>query len=91
MKKMLQTRNVVTGALIGALIFITTAAQAADPLPSWNDGTAKQSIIDFVAKVTTRARRISCRSPNASPRSTTTARSGASSRCPFNFTSRSTA
>ena len=25
---------------------------AADPLPSWNDGTAKQSIVDFVAKVT---------------------------------------
>ena len=25
---------------------------AADPLPSWNDGTAKQSIIDFVEKVT---------------------------------------
>ena len=27
-------------------------AQAADPLPSWNDGKAKQSIIEFVAKVT---------------------------------------
>ena len=26
---------------------------AADPLPSWNDGPAKQSIIAFVAKVTT--------------------------------------
>ena len=26
---------------------------AADPLPSWNDGPAKQSIIDFVTKVTT--------------------------------------
>jgi carbonic anhydrase/phosphoserine phosphatase len=25
---------------------------AADPLPSWNDGAAKQSILDFVAKVT---------------------------------------
>ena len=52
MKKILQTRNVVTAALVGALIFITTAAQAADPLPSWNDGAAKQSIIKFVAKVT---------------------------------------
>ena len=29
------------------------SASAADPLPSWNDGKAKQSIIDFVAKVTT--------------------------------------
>ncbi len=28
------------------------AARAADPLPSWNDGRAKQSIIEFVAKVT---------------------------------------
>src|SRR5574337_800638 len=28
------------------------AAQAADPLPSWNDGAAKKAIIDFVAKVT---------------------------------------
>jgi hypothetical protein len=28
-------------------------ARAADPLPSWNDGKAKQSILDFVAKVTT--------------------------------------
>jgi phosphoglycolate phosphatase-like HAD superfamily hydrolase len=27
-------------------------AQAKDPLPSWNDGKAKQSIINFVAKVT---------------------------------------
>ncbi len=27
-------------------------AQTADPLASWNDGKAKQSIIDFVAKVT---------------------------------------
>lgn len=29
-----------------------TTAQAADPLPSWNDGKAKQSITEFVAKVT---------------------------------------
>jgi haloacid dehalogenase-like hydrolase len=28
-------------------------AQAADPLPSWSDGKTKQSILDFVAKVTT--------------------------------------
>jgi phosphoserine phosphatase len=31
---------------------LTLSVQAADPLPSWNDGKAKQSIIDFVAKVT---------------------------------------
>lgn len=29
-----------------------TAARAADPLPSWNDGKAKESIVDLVAKVT---------------------------------------
>jgi hypothetical protein len=28
------------------------AAFAADPLPSWKDGPAKQGIITFVAKVT---------------------------------------
>jgi len=27
-------------------------ARAADPLHAWNDGKAKRSIIDFVAKVT---------------------------------------
>ena len=28
------------------------AAQTVDPLPSWNEGKAKQSIINFVTKVT---------------------------------------
>ena len=28
------------------------AAVAADPLPSWNDGTTKKAIIDFVGRVT---------------------------------------
>jgi haloacid dehalogenase-like hydrolase len=34
------------------LLLWTAAAQAADPLPSWNDGSAKQSIVTFVEKVT---------------------------------------
>ncbi len=36
------------------LIFSCTQKQneSADPLPSWNDGTSKQSIIDFVTKTT---------------------------------------
>ena len=34
------------------VLTITLSARAADPLPSWNDGKAKQSIIEFVAKVT---------------------------------------
>ncbi len=35
-----------------ALAVTTTVAQSADPLPSWNDGAAKKSIVEFVAKVT---------------------------------------
>jgi haloacid dehalogenase-like hydrolase len=42
----------MVAALIGALAFTTVASQAADPLPSWNEGPAKQSIINFVEKVT---------------------------------------
>ena len=30
----------------------TTSTRAADPLSSWNDGKAKQSIVEFVGKVT---------------------------------------
>jgi phosphoglycolate phosphatase-like HAD superfamily hydrolase len=32
---------------------ITAAAQSDDPLPSWNDGPARQAIIEFVEAVTT--------------------------------------
>ncbi|HKI19118.1 MAG TPA: HAD family hydrolase, partial [Isosphaeraceae bacterium] len=39
-------------ALVSAVFFTITVSQAADPLPSWNDGPAKQSIITFVEKVT---------------------------------------
>jgi len=35
----------------------TTQAQAADPLPSWNKGPAKQAIVDFVKAVTTKGGR----------------------------------
>jgi phosphoserine phosphatase len=43
-------------SLIAVLAFTfasLTLIRAADPLPSWNDGPAKQFIIDFVTKVTT--------------------------------------
>ena len=48
------TRRIV---LLGLLCLIGWAAQTAahaadDPLPSWNDGATKQSIIDFVTRVT---------------------------------------
>lgn len=40
--------------LFCALVFVTptTSAQAADPLPSWNDTAPKRAIIAFVKKVT---------------------------------------
>ena len=43
-------RSMTTGLV--ALQLLTAAAYAADPLPSWNAGPAKQSIILFVEKVT---------------------------------------
>jgi haloacid dehalogenase-like hydrolase len=45
-------RFVTAAALISVLALFTTVAQAADPLPSWNEGKAKQAIVEFVAKVT---------------------------------------
>jgi len=44
--------NLIAAALLAAIAFTATIARAADPLPSWNDGKAKQSIVDFVTKVT---------------------------------------
>lgn len=44
-------------ALIGGVLcglgVLTATAQDADPLPSWNDGPTKESITDFVTRVTT--------------------------------------
>src|SRR5688572_21283721 len=38
-----------------ALAHVTTMGQSAtDPLPSWNAGTSRKSIVDFVARVTTK-------------------------------------
>jgi phosphoserine phosphatase len=56
-----RTEDLLAAALFAALAFTATIARAADlstslgagPLPSWNDGPAKQSIITFVEKVTT--------------------------------------
>lgn len=42
----------LAAALVCALACIETIAQAADRLPSWNDGPAKTAILEFVAKVT---------------------------------------
>ena len=46
-------QNIIAIALFCAVAFTSTIARAADPLPSWNDGKAKQSIITFIEKVTT--------------------------------------
>ena len=46
-------QNLVTIALACLVVFMTTNAQAADPLASWNDGAAKQAIVEFVKATTT--------------------------------------
>jgi phosphoglycolate phosphatase-like HAD superfamily hydrolase len=43
-------RNRFIGVVL--ILLIASAVQAADPLPSWNDGPAKQAILAFVAEVT---------------------------------------
>ena len=44
--------NLLAAAIVCALAFTITICQAAEPLPSWNDGLTKKAITDFVAKVT---------------------------------------
>jgi phosphoserine phosphatase len=46
---LLHRLTILAAILFGGL----AAAQTADPLPSWNDGMTKQSIIEFVHKATT--------------------------------------
>src|SRR5438552_18678617 len=41
-----------TLALLAIVLAGLTTTYAQDPLPSWNDGPAKKSITEFVAKVT---------------------------------------
>ena len=48
-----RTPNLATIALACMVIFVTIAAQGADPLASWNDGPAKQAIVEFVKATTT--------------------------------------
>src|SRR6266550_3658736 len=53
-------RNLLAAALVGVVVFITTIGRAQDPstslgigpLPSWNDGPAKQAIKKFVQTTT---------------------------------------
>ncbi len=51
----IQTKKIVNRlvALLSFAFVVPAAAQAqSDPLPSWNEGKAKQSIVEFVTKVT---------------------------------------
>src|ERR1044072_6714284 len=51
-----RTQNLITVAFTGVGVFTATEAQAADPLPSWNDGAAKQAIGEFVKTTTNQGR-----------------------------------
>jgi phosphoglycolate phosphatase-like HAD superfamily hydrolase len=48
----LKPTTTLAAALVCVLAFTAAIVHAADPLPSWNDGAAKQSIVEFVEKVT---------------------------------------
>src|SRR3990170_7265310 len=53
--KVLSRRGVLAALLavcLSGFAGMQARAASADPLPSWNDGPTKQSIIDFVAAVT---------------------------------------
>jgi phosphoglycolate phosphatase-like HAD superfamily hydrolase len=49
--KTIRRRNIVGATLACAMAFATAQAQVPDPLPAWNDGKVKRSIIAFVEKV----------------------------------------
>ena len=50
--KTMRKQNYIVITLLAAVAFTTTIARAVDPLPSWNEGAAKEAIIAFVEKVT---------------------------------------
>jgi phosphoglycolate phosphatase-like HAD superfamily hydrolase len=52
--RIIRTQNLTAAALMCVLTLATVVARAADALPSWNDGAAKQSIMDFVKRVATK-------------------------------------
>jgi phosphoglycolate phosphatase-like HAD superfamily hydrolase len=45
-------RNLTAVMVLAFWLAISSLATAADPLPSWTEGRAKQSIVDFVQRVT---------------------------------------
>ncbi len=73
------TRLLTLGALLAALS--TQARAETDPLPSWNDGPAKQAIAAFVNETTDQASPKFVPPPNVSRCSTTMALCGPKIRC----------
>jgi phosphoglycolate phosphatase-like HAD superfamily hydrolase len=47
-----RTQNLIAPVLMGVVAWAAGVARASDPLPSWNDSGARQSIVAFVEKVT---------------------------------------
>jgi phosphoglycolate phosphatase-like HAD superfamily hydrolase len=48
----MKNQNLLATALVSVFAFTAAISHAADPLPSWNNGKSRQSIVDFVEKVT---------------------------------------
>jgi hypothetical protein len=78
-------KRTMINRMIGAgLLFLLGFARAyaqTDPLPSWNDGPAKNAIVEFVKATTEKVARSLWRLRRALPRSTKTERRGWSTRC----------
>ncbi len=50
----LQRRSLIGGVVASAIVLRAAPSwPQGDPLPSWNEGLAKQSIVDFVTRTTT--------------------------------------
>ena len=47
-----QRRNLVVSLFVFPMACAGTLAQAADPLSSWHEGSARKAIMDFIEKVT---------------------------------------
>jgi phosphoglycolate phosphatase-like HAD superfamily hydrolase len=49
----MRRRSLIGGVIAASLLRAAPSSAQGDPLPSWNDGPARQSIVDFVTRVTT--------------------------------------
>jgi phosphoglycolate phosphatase-like HAD superfamily hydrolase len=52
----MSTAGRLTAAALMSTMALAASIAQADPLPSWNDGAAKQSVVGFVTRVTTRGK-----------------------------------